>query len=301
MAVWPSAGTGEGATPSTENPPAGRATGTGWNAVHPMTQRAPTRRSFAIHAALAVTLAVVLGVAVGFALSRHGRTAHNAVAAVQPIDTKVPADVADIPLTNQFGDPTDLAAFHGRIVVLADFMTSCQEECPITTGALVSVQQSLDAAHLTGRVAVVEVTVDPWRDSPGRLLAFQDKFDAHLTMLTGTPADISRLWAFFGVWYQRVAESKPPDIDWQTRRPYTFDITHTDDAFVLGTSGTVRALSIGNANVNRDLSKPLSSLLDAEGRQDLTEPGAGSWTPTDMLHEASTLLGQPIPTAGTSP
>jgi protein SCO1 len=274
--------------------------GTEWNAVHAMMHRALTRRSFAFHAALAVTLAVVLGGAVGFAISKRGTTTRNDVAAVQPVDTKVPVGVATIPLTNQSGSTTDLAAFHGRIVVLADFMTSCQEECPITTGALLSVERSIADAHLTDRVAVVEVTVDPWRDSPGRLLAFQDKFDAHLTMLTGTPANISRLWAFFGVWYQRVPESNPPDIDWQTGRPYTFDITHTDDAFVLGSSGAVRALSIGNANVNRELSKPLSGLLDAEGRQDLSRPGADSWTPSDMLNEVSTLLGQPIAPASTS-
>jgi cytochrome oxidase Cu insertion factor (SCO1/SenC/PrrC family) len=261
-----------------------------------MTHRAPTRRSFAFHAGLAVTLAVVLGGAVGFAISKHrGSQPDQATVAVQPIDTKVPADVADIPLTNQYGAPTDLAALRGRIVVFADFMTSCQEECPITTGALLTVERSIAEAHETDRVAVVEITVDPGRDSPSRLLAFENKFDAHLTTLTGTPANISRLWAFFGVWYKKVAESNPPDIDWQTGRPYTYDITHTDDAFVLGTSGSVRALSIGNADVDKNLSKPLSSLLDAEGRHDLTQPGLDSWTPADMLHEVGTLLGHPIP------
>ena len=173
---------------SLESQSAGTGSGGAWNAVHAMTHRAQTRRSFAIHAALAVTLAIVLGGAVGFAISKRHTTSQSAVAAVQPIDTRVPAEIATIPLTSQFGNPTDLAAFHGRIVVMADFMTSCQEECPITTGALLSVQRSIAEAHFTDRVAIVEITVDPWRDSPSRLLAFQDKFDSHLTMLTGTPA-----------------------------------------------------------------------------------------------------------------
>lgn len=52
-------------------------------------------RSLALHAALAVTLAVVLGLAVGFAISKRGNTTHNAVAAVQPIVTRVPATHTD--------------------------------------------------------------------------------------------------------------------------------------------------------------------------------------------------------------
>ena len=90
---------------------------------------------------------------------------------VQAASRVVPNRIATISLLDSSGKQTDLAAFRGRIVVLANFMTSCQEECPITTGALLNVEQALHAAHLTDRVSILEVSVDPWRDDPSRLLA----------------------------------------------------------------------------------------------------------------------------------
>ncbi len=42
------------------------------------------------------------------------------------VDTPVPASVADLPLTTDAGQATSLAAWHGQVVVLTDFLTLCQ-------------------------------------------------------------------------------------------------------------------------------------------------------------------------------
>ena len=52
------------------------------------------------------------------------------------VDAPVPASVADLPLTTDTGQVTSLAAWRGEVVVLTDFLTLCQETCPLTTGNL---------------------------------------------------------------------------------------------------------------------------------------------------------------------
>jgi protein SCO1 len=258
------------------------------------TRRLP--RLWVLGAGLVLALGLI-GTGIGIAVTEPGSATPVEANPVQPTQRVVPPAVSHIPLENQNGQTTDLAALHGRVVVLADFMTSCQEECPITTGALLQVHESLAAAHLSSKVAIVEVTVDPWRDNPSRLLAYQHTFGVHWTMLTGSAANLHRLWSWFGVFYQRVPEGNPPAINWQTGRPYTFDVNHTDNAFVLDEHGNERALTAADANVGGRLSHRLSALLDAQGQQDLHDPGSGSWTPSDMLEAVGSVLGRSIPTA----
>jgi protein SCO1/2 len=245
-----------------------------------------------------IALVVILAVSLGLYVGRSGAPAISASNPVQPTSLSVPRRIASIPLVDQSGRTTDLAALHGRIVVLADFMTSCQEECPITTGALLSVNEALKSADLLGKVTIVEVSVDPWRDAPSRLLAYSKTFGVPWTLLTGSTSNIAKLWSWFGVAYERVKEGNPPDTNWQTGKPYTFDIDHSDNVFVLNTSGNERALVQANADTSGRLPKALAKLLSEDGRKDLTDPGPGSWTPAEMLQAIAAVLGGAIPIPG---
>ena len=51
--------------------------------------------------------------------------------------------------------------------MLADFLTLCQETCPLTTGNLLVMDRAVIAAGLGHRVRFAELTVDPGRDTPG--------------------------------------------------------------------------------------------------------------------------------------
>jgi cytochrome oxidase Cu insertion factor (SCO1/SenC/PrrC family) len=263
-----------------------------------MATRSTLRRRLFIASGPVVAVGVILAVSLGLYVDRSTAPATSASNPVQPMTLPVPARIASIPLLNQSGKETDLEALHGRIVVLADFMTSCQEECPITTGALLSVNQALASAHLLDKVTIVELTVDPWRDVPSRLLAYSRTFGIPWTLLTGSRANLEELWSWFGVFYQRVKEGSPPDTNWQTGMPYTFDIDHSDNVFVLGASGGEQALVQGNADVGGKLPKALAKLLSAEGQKDLTDPGLGSWTPAEMLQAIGSVLGRTISPSG---
>ena len=117
------------------------------------------------------------------------------------VDTPVPAWVADLPLTTDTGQVTSLAAWHGQVVVLTDFLTLCQETCPLTTGNLLMMDRAVTAAGLGRRVHFVELTVDPGRDTPSRLRAYRKLIGApaNWSLLTGSPAVIGQIWRYFGV------------------------------------------------------------------------------------------------------
>ena len=135
------------------------------------------------------------------------------------LNRSVPPSIANLPLENQDGQPVSLDQFRGRAVLLVPFLTSCQEECPITTGALLVAHHSLAAGELSQKVAFVEVTVDPGRDTPSRMAAFARLTGSTWPLLTGSRATLAALWHHFGIYYQKVPEGSPPGIDWETACP----------------------------------------------------------------------------------
>ena len=196
----------------------------------------------------------------------HGAGNGNSSSASLSVGTALePRPTPPLELIDEQGARTALSAFRGKWVVLAPSMTLCHEVCPITTAAFTALTKQLRQAGLANRVAVAEVTVDPWRDTPARLRAYRRLVGADFALLTGTQAEIHRFWNFFGVSYERVPEGNPPDIDWLTHKPETFDVNHTDGLFILDPAGRERMADEGTANVGDHLSPALSRLLDAKG------------------------------------
>ena len=186
------------------------------------------------------------------------------------------------------------------MVVLADFLTLCQETCPLTTGSLLTMDRAVAAVGLARRVRFLELTVDPTRDTPSRLLAYRALVGApaNFSLLTGSPAVIARIWRHFGVTYQRVAEGHPPGVDWLTGKPLTYDITHQDVVIYLDAKGRERFRIDGLPNTPRARVAPaLRRFLSAQGRADLNHPDASTWTAAQALGPVAWLTGQPIPGA----
>jgi protein SCO1 len=210
------------------------------------------------------------------------------------LDRPVSTSITDLPLTNQAGQAVALRQFRGRIVVIVPFLTSCQEECPITTGALLAMQQSIDADGLADKVVLAEVTVDPGRDSPARMAAFAKLTGSSWPLLTGSSQTLARLWRYFGIYYQRIPEGSPPGIDWETHKPYTYDVDHSDGFVLLDDSQHERFIAGGMVQIS-GIPARLQRLLDAEGQSNLKDPGGGAWTVPDGLSAIGWLLGQPVP------
>lgn len=238
-------------------------------------------------AAAAATLVLVL--------AAGGYTVFGTAAASPPV-TGVEFDQAmpDVPLIDASGQATSLAALHGRYVVLASFLTLCHEVCPITTGAFIEMRQAVAKAGLTDRVAFVEVTVDPGRDTPARLRAYAQLTGADWTLLTGTPANLARLWKFLGVSYEITGPGSPAPIDWWTHKPETYDVAHSDGLFFIDPQGHERIAVVGMPDTGGTLDPTLTSMLDAQGLSNLHDP-QGAWTVPQALDDLGHLVGRQIP------
>lgn len=200
-------------------------------------------------------------------------------------------------LVDQHGRRVSLAALHGKVVVLAPFLSLCQDECPLITAAYISLQHDVQAAGLSQRVAFVEATVDPVRDSVARLAAYQQEFGADWDLWTGTPAQIHAFWKPFGVSYQFVPEEQPAKTDWWTGQPLTYDVLHTDGYILIDANGRERFVNASPPNIP-NLSPKLKALLDAGGVRDLAHPVPTSWTTADLLTAISWVLGTNVPVSG---
>jgi protein SCO1/2 len=201
----------------------------------------------------------------------------------------------DIPLITSAGTPTSLAAYRGKDIVMSPFLTLCQDECPLVTGAFIALQQDVRAAGLGHKVVFMEITVDPGRDTPARLAAYTKEFGADWVLLTATPANLDALWKFFGVSVQIVPEEQPPKLDWWTGQPLTYDVNHTDGYFLIDASGHERFSDSNPPNLYGHLGQKLTGLLNAGGLKNLTDQSAPNWTLGEALSSISWLVGQAIP------
>jgi cytochrome oxidase Cu insertion factor (SCO1/SenC/PrrC family)/thiol-disulfide isomerase/thioredoxin len=244
-------------------------------------------------------MAVVVAAISVLAAVRHSRpqTSPGGVPAPLAAGTALPRPrvLPSLTLTDAHGQTVSLRrAWHGRWVILAPSMTLCHEVCPMTTAVMMQVQSELRRAGLGRQVVVATATVDPWRDSPARLRAYAKLAGAGFEMLTGTQAEIRRLWRFFGVSYQRVPQGNPPDIDWMTHKPETFDVNHTDALFLLDPAGQERIADDGMPQVSGRLPATLASLLDDEGRENLAHPQF-AWSAADVIDDLYYLMNRTIP------
>ncbi len=213
------------------------------------------------------------------------------------LDAALPVWLQQLPLQDEQGRTVRLADFGAKVIVLSDTMTLCQETCPIDTATVVQTAQQVARAGHSDDVAFLSVTVDPKRDSKAQIAAYRKLYAGAPTnwqMLTGSPADIDRLWSYFGVY----REQTPPDegaTNWRTGATLTYDVTHSDEVFFLH-GGSERFLLEGTPDLQDPDQIPpkLYRYLNDEGRTNLAHPDDGAWTVSQALQTISWLDGTPI-------
>jgi protein SCO1/2 len=260
----------------------------------------PLRRygpAVAVVVAALVLAAGVFGLAA--ALGGSGRPGPPPASVGIAEDRALPASVLDVSLVDQHGFSTSLSAFRGKIVVFTPFLSSCQETCPITTGAFLQMRRDLGAAGLGGQVVLAEVSVDPSRDTPSRLAAYAHLTGTDFPLLTGKTADLDALWHYFGIYAQKVPEGNPPGIDWQSGAPYSYDVNHSDGFIVLDRRLHSRFVTGAAPKLgSHRLGGALSRMLSAQGRQDLNSPPANAWTIPEGLQAIGWVAGRAVPSEG---
>jgi cytochrome oxidase Cu insertion factor (SCO1/SenC/PrrC family) len=208
--------------------------------------------------------------------------------------------IPNVPLISSSGAPTSLRQYRGKDIVMAPFLTLCQDECPLVTGAFIALQRDVRAAGLGSKAVFMEITVDPGRDTPARLAAYSKEFGADWVLATGSPANLDALWKFLGVSVQIVPEEQPAKIDWYTGTPLTYDVNHTDGYFLIDGSGHERFSDSTPPNLHGQLDKKLTGLLNTGGLKNLDEQSAPNWTLAQALSSISWLVGRTIPSVAST-
>jgi protein SCO1/2 len=217
------------------------------------------------------------------------------------VDFAIPASIADLPLTKPDGSTTTLAAYRGQPVMVADFLTNCTDICPLISANTAALGRALAVDGYGGKVALLEISVDPRRDTAARLRAYRKLFGAapvpDWTLLRASPSNTAKLWKFLGVEYQRVKEDKPPAIDWLTHKPLTYDVVHSDDLIFLDGSGHERFVVNADPDVQGKLPPAkLVRFLNGEGLKSLYHPNrVAAWTVSQGLSVFSWLLNRHLP------
>jgi protein SCO1/2 len=207
--------------------------------------------------------------------------------------------VLALKLSDESGRPVTLASLHGRTLVIADFLTACQEVCPMTSVNLRDVAEAVAAAGLTSQVQILEVSVDPDRDTPERLRAYRALFGKARpgwSMLTGTPDSLNTLWTTLGVFYAKAGVDSPAPTDWLTGKALTYDVTHQDLVFIVDGTGTIRWEISGNPKTAGQAPPGrLAGFLNETGRKNLASPPDPSWTARDVIDALTWSTGHQIP------
>lgn len=133
-------------------------------------------------------------------------------------------------LVDQRGEVVTLGRFVGRTVLVTFAFGHCETICPFV------VRNALDAAAALPELdpAVVVVTLDPWRDTPGRLphIAEQWGLGEDAFLLSGSVAAVERVLD-----------------DWNVARERderTGDVTHPALVYILDEKGRVAYASTGD-------------------------------------------------------
>jgi protein SCO1/2 len=206
----------------------------------------------------------------------------------------VPASLMSLPLTDQHGHHVTLSSWRGRTVVLVPFLTLCTDICPMDTGNLVQVQRVLDRAGVARQVQLVELSVDPRRDTPARLAAYARLTGANWQLVTESPAVLSQFERSFGWYVQRVHDGEH-SIDWWTGKALTYDVNHSDGFEVIGPGGTLRFATGAAPDFHGRLNPTLHHFLSPEGIAHLHRPPQPGWTPAQLLGTIAWAIHRSLP------
>lgn len=161
------------------------------------------------------------------------RTRAIALASGTLIVAVIAALILFLPFAITFGAPFKLTAHDGRVFDSATLagrpyaivfgFTNCPDVCPTTLLDLTNHLEHFGAK--AGRLAVLFVTVDPERDTPGHLARYMQSFDKRIIALTGHEPEIKALARSFRATFRRVP----------TGDGYTLD--HTTSVFLMDKNG----------------------------------------------------------------
>ena len=216
------------------------------------------------------------------------------------LDQVIPGDILSAPLFDQTGKAFALGDLKGQYIVISNFLTSCQEICPMTTATMRSIGDAVSSSKLKDKVKVLEISVDGQRDISSRLSAYYALYnDTSFSLASGSVADLEKLWNYFGAPAVRMEfsakEKATMPVDWQTGKPGTYDMSHPDLVLVIGPDSHWKWLDLGNPNPGKaTIPEKLKKFLSEDGLGNLAKPQEPSWSADAVYSALHDLTGVAI-------
>lgn len=200
-----------------------------------------------------------------------------------PLNSTIPRSIRDLSFTASNGKRVSLADLTGRVVVISDVMTLCQETCPIDTATVVQTARAEEHPASGKPPVFISLTVDPARDTATQLRAYRKLFTnppPDWQAWTGSTHNVNAIWNYFGVWRKRVPDGPgPAPRNWRTGAKLTYDVQHSDEVFFLDAAGHERFVLEGAPYAaSRTVPEKLQGFMDAQGKKNLKAPASTAWT-----------------------
>lgn len=216
------------------------------------------------------------------------------------LDEKIPDPILSLNLFDQEGKSFTLGSLEGKYIVISNFLTSCQEICPMTTANMRTIGDAIARSPLKDTVKVLEISVDGGRDSGPRLKAYFDLFQStSFSLVSGSEETLSSLWKYFGAPAEKVKltpqEQANLPVDWMTGKPSEYDMSHPDLVLIIGPDQKWKWLNLGNPNPGKAKIPPkLKAFLSEDGLHNLAKPQEPSWSPQSVYSALNDLTGTKI-------
>lgn len=194
------------------------------------------RRGVVVGIAALVALAAALaGLWVG--MQRFGPG--PGVAAVPPVALQagtslpMPKPLGHFVLTDQDGRELTEESLLGRWTFAAIGYTTCPDICPLTMASFVALNREIGTSGAAERPQFLFISVDPQRDTPGRLAQYVRHFDPAFLGATGEDKVLRALVGDLGGLYAR---AEAPD----SALGYTMD--HSASIYLIDPQGRLAAI-----------------------------------------------------------
>lgn len=146
---------------------------------------------------IVVVFLVVLVAAMFIFRGRHVAAPENATELPQP------TPLADVRFVDKSGEETHLSDLRGDFTVVFFGFTNCPDVCPLTLAMLAQARADIASRAPRFTPRVLFVSVDPERDTPEKIGAYLDRFDAAFLGVTAPDAELEPLLKQLGVAVER--------------------------------------------------------------------------------------------------
>ena len=98
--------------------------------------------------------------------------------------------------------PVSLSDFRGKVVLIYFGYTSCPDVCPTSLGALSAALKQLSPREMD-RVQPIFISVDPERDTPGKMVEYVHYFHPKMIGVTGSIEQVRKVADRYGAYFRK--------------------------------------------------------------------------------------------------